>query len=52
VSYGPQQTFNPVRFQPPKEPFTADDATTLLLHFDGDLQAAVPAGKVMGKIEK
>ncbi|MDX1944761.1 MAG: hypothetical protein SFU86_05080 [Pirellulaceae bacterium] len=42
VEFGPQQTFNPIRFQPPTEPFEADAQTTLLLHFDGSLQAAAP----------
>jgi hypothetical protein len=42
VEYGPQQTFNPVRFTPPTEPFQPDPQTLLLLHFDDDLKAAVP----------
>ena len=42
IEFGPQQTFNPVRFQPPAEPFQADGDTVLLLHFDGDLNASVP----------
>lgn len=42
VEYGPQQTFNPVRFDPPNEPFQPDAHTTLLLHFDDDLKASVP----------
>jgi hypothetical protein len=42
VEYGPQQTFNPVRFDPPTEPFQPDPQTLLLMHFDDDLKAAVP----------
>jgi hypothetical protein len=42
VEYGPQQTFNPVRFTPPSEPFKPDPQTLLLMHFDDDLKAAVP----------
>ena len=42
VEYGPQQTFNPVRFNPPTAPFQADPQTLLLMHFDDDLKAAVP----------
>ena len=42
VDYGPQQTFNPVRFDPPTTPFQPDAQTLLLLHFDDDLKAAVP----------
>jgi hypothetical protein len=42
VDYGPQQTFNPVRFDPPTAPFEPDAQTLLLLHFDDDLKAAVP----------
>ena len=42
VEFGPQQTFNPVRFDPPKEPFQPDAQTLLLLHFDDDLNATVP----------
>lgn len=42
VEYGPQQTFNPIRFDPPTEPFQPDPQTLLLIHFDGDLKAAVP----------
>jgi hypothetical protein len=42
VEYGPQQTFNPMRFTPPSEPFQPDPQTLLLMHFDDDLKAAVP----------
>jgi hypothetical protein len=42
VEYGPQQTFNPIRFTPPSEPFQADRQTLLLMHFDGELKAAAP----------
>jgi hypothetical protein len=42
VEYGPQQTFNPVRFDPPAEPFQPDPQTLLLMHFDDDLKAVVP----------
>ena len=42
VEYGPQQTFNPVRFDPPTEPFQPDPQTLLLMHFDDDLKATVP----------
>jgi hypothetical protein len=42
VEYGPQQTFNPVRFAPPTEPFQPDAHTLLLMHFDDDLTAVVP----------
>lgn len=42
VEYGPQQTFNPVRFDPPTEPFRPDANTLLLMHFDDDLTATVP----------
>lgn len=48
VKYGPQQTFNPVRFSPPEKAFEADEQTTLLMHFDGDLKSAVPGEKVAG----
>lgn len=43
VEYGPQQTFNPVRFDPPTEPFQPDPQTLLLMHFDDNLNATVPA---------
>lgn len=39
VQFGHRQTFNPVRFQPPQEPFAEDDHTLLLMHFDGDLKS-------------
>lgn len=42
VAYGPQQTFNPIRFTPPTEPFQPDAETLLLLHFDDNLKASVP----------
>ena len=42
VEYGPQQTFNPVRFDPPSEPFQPDLQTLLLMHFDDHLNATVP----------
>lgn len=42
VEFGPQQTFNPVRFLPPTIPFQPDDQTLLLMHFDDDLKASVP----------
>ncbi len=42
VEYGPQQTFNPVRFDPPTEPFQPDPQTLLLMHFDDNLNATVP----------
>ncbi len=42
VEYGPQQTFNPIRFEPPADPFQPDPQTLLLMHFDEDLKAAVP----------
>lgn len=42
VEYGPQQTFNPIRFDPPNEPFQADSNTLLLFHFDDDLKSAIP----------
>ena len=42
VEFGPQQTFNPVRFQPPTVPFQPDHQTLLLMHFDDDLKASVP----------
>ncbi|HLQ44467.1 MAG TPA: hypothetical protein VK137_07050, partial [Planctomycetaceae bacterium] len=42
VEFGPQQTFNPVRFDPPTEPFQPDPQTLLLMHFDDDLKATVP----------
>ncbi len=42
IEYGPQQTFNPIRFDPPTEPFPPDPQTLLLMHFDDDLKAAVP----------
>ena len=42
VEFGPQQTFNPIRFTPPTEPFQPDAQTLLLLHFDDDLKASVP----------
>ncbi len=37
VELGPQQTFNPVRFEPPKEPFKMDEHTLLLFRFDNTL---------------
>lgn len=49
VKFGPQQTFNPVRFEPPKKAFDADDDTTLLMHFDGDLKSTAPGAAVEGK---
>jgi hypothetical protein len=49
VNYGPQQTFNPYRFQPPDKPFAPDEHTTLLLHFDQDLKSA--AGNIEGRFE-
>ncbi|QDU26059.1 hypothetical protein ETAA8_11310 [Anatilimnocola aggregata] len=52
IAYGPQQTFNPVRFEPPSKPFAADDDTTLLLHFDDDLRAAVPKELPAAKFDK
>ena len=42
VEYGPQQTFNPIRFDPPNEPFQADSNTLLLFHFDDDLKSSLP----------
>ena len=55
VKFGPQQTFNPIRFQPPEKAFELDEQTTLLLHFDGDLKSVAKAlveGKpVEGKLE-
>ncbi len=42
VEFGPQQTFNPIRFEPPIAPFQPDPQTTLLMHFDEDMKAAVP----------
>ncbi len=42
VEYGPQQTFNPVRFDPPTESFQPDPQTLLLMHFDDNLEATVP----------
>lgn len=42
VEYGPQQTFNPIRFDPPSKPFEADPQTLLLMHFDDDLKITVP----------
>jgi hypothetical protein len=50
VKFGPQQTFNPIRFQPPEKAFEADEQTTLLLHFDGDLKSAAKV-VVEGKFE-
>jgi hypothetical protein len=49
VKFGPQQTFNPIRFQPPEKAFVADEATTLLMHFDGDLKSIVPGEAVEGR---
>ncbi len=37
VVFGPQQTFNPFRFEPAHEPLRRDDHTLLHLRFDGDL---------------
>lgn len=37
VEFGGQQTVNPIRFTPSREPFRPDDRTLLLFHFDGDL---------------
>ena len=48
VAYGPQQTFNPIRFTPPAKAFEPDEHTTLLLHFDGDLKSAVPGVAIEG----
>ncbi len=42
VEFGPQQTFNPIRFDPPTAPFQPDPQTLLLMHFDDDLNAVVP----------
>ena len=42
VEFGPQQTFNPVRFNPPSAAFQPDPQTLLLMHFDDDLKASVP----------
>ncbi len=38
VEFGGQQTFNPVRFQPPTAPLEFDEHTLLLFRFDGDLR--------------
>ena len=42
VEFGPQQTFNPVRFTPQAAPFQPDPQTLLLMHFDDDLKATFP----------
>ena len=42
VEFGPQQTFNPIRFDPPAAPFQPDPQTLLLMHFDNDLKPTVP----------
>lgn len=34
VEFGGQQTFNPVHFQQPAQPFQLDEKTLLLIHFD------------------
>jgi hypothetical protein len=39
VDFGGQQTFNPVTFTPPKEPFQPDADTLLLFRFDGSLKS-------------
>jgi len=43
VIFGPQQTFNPVRFNPSTESFQPDPQTLWLMHFDEDFKASVPA---------
>lgn len=45
VDFGGQQTFNPVRFDPPTEPVALDESTEMLLRFDGDLQAQLGRGR-------
>lgn len=50
VEYGPRQTLNPVHFEPPREPFTPDPQTLLLVHFDDDLQASVPQTLPAGRL--
>ncbi len=37
VQLGGQQTFNPSRFDPPDQPFSIDEQTLLLFHFDKNL---------------
>ena len=52
VTFGPQQTFNPFHFTPPAEPLQPDADTLLLLHFDNDMGAATPTGKVSARVGK
>jgi len=49
VELGPQQTFNPARFDPSESPYVPDDRTTVLFHFEGDLESAIPVGGVKVK---
>ncbi len=51
VEFGPQQTFNPVRFDPPTQPFLPDPQTLLLFHFDEDLIPAVPKQSLAARLE-
>lgn len=50
VEYGPQQTFNPIRFDPPSAPFQPDAQTLLLMHFDEDLKTAAPTEGVVARL--
>jgi hypothetical protein len=52
ITFGPQQTFNPVYFTPPASAFEEDADTLLLLHFDGDLKAALPEQPLRARIGK
>lgn len=52
LKFGPQQTFNPYRFDPPAAPFAADAQTRLLLHFDESFAAQVPASGVTARVGK
>ena len=52
VEFGPQQTFNPFRFEPAAVPLTADEHTLLHLSFDGDVagETSLRSQPVMGTV--
>ncbi len=54
VELGQRQTFNPIRFAPPDDAFTADEHTLLLMHFDGTVegQSQVYSQSIRGKVSE
>lgn len=53
VRFGGSQTFNPVRFSPPKSRPEEDESTRLLFHFDGSLEGRSSIGdsRVTGRVD-